>query len=66
MITFDPVPIGDSTFQMQELSFEQCLKISIIAPNLNEKRLTAFLKSALDSVFDPLVLTIQERYLLLL
>ncbi|MFX4817113.1 hypothetical protein ABTB66_18045, partial [Acinetobacter baumannii] len=50
----------------QELSFEQCLKISIIAPNLNEKRLTAFLKSALDSVFDPLVLTIQERYLLLL
>lgn len=37
MITFDPVPIGDSTFQMHELSFEQCLKISIIAPNLNEK-----------------------------
>ncbi|RTB78096.1 hypothetical protein EJ504_17295, partial [Acinetobacter baumannii] len=66
MITFDPVYVGDNTFQMQELSFEQCLKISIIAPNLNEKRLTAFLKSALDSVFDPLVLTIQERYLLLL
>lgn len=53
MITFDPVYVGDNTFQMQELSFEQCLKISIIAPNLNEKRLTAFLKSALDSVFDP-------------
>ncbi|EPK2751931.1 hypothetical protein JID35_002436 [Acinetobacter baumannii] len=65
MITFDPVPIGDSTFQMQELSFEQCLKISIIAPNLNEKRLTAFLKSALDNV-DPLLLSVQERYLLLL
>ncbi|MGM7311151.1 hypothetical protein ACOI3P_15720, partial [Acinetobacter baumannii] len=65
MITFDPVPIGDSTFQMHELSFEQCLKISIIAPNLNEKRLSAFVKSVLDNV-DPLLLTIQERYLLLL
>lgn len=65
MITFDPVPVGENTFLMQELSFEQCLKISIIAPNFNEKRLTAFLKSALDSG-DPLLLTIQERYLLLL
>ncbi|MCD1040278.1 hypothetical protein B4S41_16490, partial [Acinetobacter baumannii] len=65
MITFDPVPIGESTFQMHELSFEQCLKISIIAPNLNEKRLSAFVKSVLDNV-DPLLLTIQERYLLLL
>ncbi len=43
MITFDPVYVGDNTFQMQELSFEQCLKISIIAPNLNEKDLQLFL-----------------------
>ncbi|WP_336964217.1 hypothetical protein [Acinetobacter pittii] len=66
MITFDPVSVGENTYQMQELSFEQCLKISIIAPNLNEKRLTAFLKSALENMVDPLLLTIQERYLLLL
>lgn len=65
MITFDPVYVGENTYQMQELSFEQCLKISIIAPNFNEKRLSAFLKSALDNV-DPLLLSIQERYLLLL
>lgn len=38
MITFDPVPVGENTFLMQELSFEQCLKISIIAPNFNEKK----------------------------
>ncbi|HDH1656612.1 TPA: hypothetical protein PIV11_003694, partial [Acinetobacter baumannii] len=65
MITFDPVYVGENTYQMQELSFEQCLKISIIAPNFNEKRLSAFLKSALDNV-DPLLLSIQERYFLLL
>lgn len=37
MITFDPVSVGGNTYKMQELSFEHCLKISIITPNFNEK-----------------------------
>lgn len=42
MITFDRVYVGENTYQMQELSFEQCLKISIIAPNFNEKDFQLF------------------------
>lgn len=64
MIQFDPVLIGDYTYQMTEITFNASLKVTVIDKSLNEKRMTAFLSSILN--VDPLAITVQERYFLML
>ena len=67
MMSFNPIQINNKTFQLQELTFNQALKISAIDPKYNEKRLSEFLKSALsDHLIDVRDLSVQVRYYLLL
>lgn len=65
MIQFDPVPVGQSSYQLTEITFNDSLKVAVIEKRLNEKRITEFLKATLKQ-HNPLKLTAQERYLLLL
>ncbi|SDY70316.1 hypothetical protein [Acinetobacter kyonggiensis] len=66
MLSFDPVPIGNNTYQLQEIVFNDALKVAAINQRLNEKRISAFLSHALCNKEQPLNMTIQERYCLML
>ena len=66
MLSFDPVPIGNNTYQLQEIVFNDALKVAAINQRLNEKRISAFLSHALSNKEQPLNMTVQERYCLML
>lgn len=66
MITFRPVQIGSMEYNLKELIFENGIRISAIDKKLDERRLTEFLKHALVENVDPLAMSIQHRYFLLL
>ena len=66
MLNFDPIPIGGQTYQLNEISFNEALKVAAIDPKLNEKRITAFLSQALQNQQLPLMMTAQERYFLMI
>ncbi len=66
MLSFDPVPIGNNTYQLQEIVFNDTLKVAAINQQLNEKRISAFLSHALSNKEQPLNMTVQERYCLML
>jgi len=66
MLSFDPVPIGNNTYQLQEIVFNDALKVAAINQRLNEKRISAFLSHALCNKEQPLNMTVQERYCLML
>lgn len=66
MLNFDPIPIGGKTYQLNEISFNEALKVAAIDPKLNEKRITAFLSQALQNQQLPLMMTAQERYFLMI
>lgn len=65
MLTFDPVSIGNTTYQMQEIDFNNALKVATIDQRLNEKRISEFLKHILNND-QLLMMTVQERYYLML
>lgn len=65
MLIIDDLKIANKTFKFHELTFNELLPISIIHPDLNEKRLTAFVNLATGSQFDAAMLTVQERYAVL-
>lgn len=66
MLTFDPVPVGNNTYQMQEIIFNDSLKVAAIDKSRNEKRISAFLSHVLANAELPLKMTVQERYFLML
>ena len=66
MLSFDPMPIGNNTYQLQEIVFNDALKVAAINQRLNEKRISAFLSHALSNKEQPLNMTVQERYCLML
>ncbi|SDB87057.1 hypothetical protein [Acinetobacter boissieri] len=66
MITFNPITIHDQHYQMHEISFNDALKVSVIPQIQNERRLSEFLRATLKGTVDPLKMTVQERYFLLL
>jgi len=66
MLNFDPIPIGGKTYQLNEISFNEALKVAAIDPKLNEKRITSFLSQALQNPQLPLMMTAQERYFLMI
>ena len=66
MLSFDPVPIGNNMYQLQEIVFNDALKVAAINQRLNEKRISAFLSHALCNKEQPLNMTVQERYCLML
>jgi hypothetical protein len=66
MLSFDPVPIGNNTYQLQEIVFNDTLKVAAINQQLNEKRISVFLSHALPNKEQPLNMTVQERYCLML
>lgn len=63
---FEPIMIGDVRYSMDELTFAQAIRIARIPEQRNEARLTLFLRSVFANQIDPLTLTTQERYFLLL
>lgn len=65
MIFFDPICIGTRLYQLQEITFNGALKVSVIPKQLNEKRLSEFLRNSLLNGPDPLQITVVERYALL-
>ncbi|WP_026470387.1 hypothetical protein [Alkanindiges illinoisensis] len=66
MLTFDAIPIGPTTYTPQELTINDCLKVAVVSQQLNEKRVTVFLKGMLQDDKLPLSITCQERYYLLM
>lgn len=66
MITFEPIHEFNKVFQLRELTVGETIQISIIPKEHEEKRLTTMLNFILDKAHDPLLLTVQERYFLLL
>lgn len=66
MLNFDPMPIGEQTYQLNEITFNDALKVAAIDPKLNEKRITLFLSHALQNQQLPLMMTAQERYFLMI
>ncbi|QHJ83177.1 MAG: hypothetical protein [Bacteriophage sp.] len=66
MITFRPIQIGNVEYLLDELTFNDGIKISVIDKKLDEMRLSEFLRNALVEKHDPLSLSLQHRYLLLL
>lgn len=66
MLNFDPIPIGEQTYQLNEVTFNDALKVAAIDPKLNEKRITSFLAHALGNSQLPLMMTAQERYFLMI
>jgi len=66
MLNFDPIHIGGQTYQLNEITFNEALKVAAIDPKLNEKRITSFLSQALQNPQLPLLMTAQERYFLMI
>lgn len=58
MLTFDPVPVGNNTYQMQEIIFNDSLKVAAIDKSRNEKRISAFLSHVLANAELPLKMTV--------
>ena len=66
MISFDPVLLKNNEYkEMKELTYKNALKVSVIDKKFNEKRLSEFLRQTVSSV-DPILLSGQERYYILL
>ncbi|MHA3048964.1 hypothetical protein [Acinetobacter sp. ANC 4639] len=65
MMHFDSIQIGNTCYQLKELTFHNSLKVAAIAKQFNEKRLSEFLRHVLVDGTDPLKMTVQERYALL-
>lgn len=61
-----PIQIGDTKYQLNELTFHDAIKISRIPEQHNEQRITAFLCAVLRNDTLPLQMTVQERYYLLM
>ncbi|NNP70374.1 hypothetical protein [Acinetobacter sp. Ac_5812] len=66
MLVFDPMPIGENAYQLSEVTFNDALKVSAIGKQLNEKRISAFLGYSIGNMNQPLNMTAQERYFLML
>ena len=66
MLNFDPIPIGEQKYQLNEVTFNDALKVAAIDPKLNEKRITSFLAHALGNSQLPLLMTAQVRYFLII
>lgn len=66
MLDFDAITIGDNTYQLNELIFNDALKVSAIDYRLNEKRISSFLGHSLGNMVSPMSMTVQERYYLML
>lgn len=66
MLNFDPIPIGENTYQLNEVTFNEALKVAAIDHKLNEKRITSFLGHALGNFQLPLTMSAQERYFLMI
>lgn len=65
MIYFEPFTINGTTYQLNELTFQQALDIAMIPSNREQKRLTLFLNYVLNRD-DSEILTVEERYYILL
>lgn len=64
---FQSVSINDRKYIFSELTFSQAIGIARIPQSKNEARLTQFLKCVFEGTnIDPLAMTAQERYYLLL
>ena len=63
---FEPVNIDGRRYDFTELTFAQAIAIARIPQIKNEARLTLFLRHVLGDSLDPLKMTAQERYFLLL
>lgn len=63
---FEPVSIDGRRYDFTELTFAQAIAIARIPQIKNEARLTLFLRHVFGDSVDPLKLTAQERYFLLL
>lgn len=66
MMHFDSIQIGSTCYQLKELTFHNSLKVAAIPKQLNEKRLSELLRHILVDGLDPLKMTVQERYALLI
>ncbi|RSN83396.1 hypothetical protein EA770_07320 [Acinetobacter baumannii] len=66
MLDFEAIPIGNNIYQLNELTFNDALKVSAIDFRLNEKRISSFLGHALGDMSSPMSMTVQERYYLML
>ena len=66
MITFDPIREFNQTFQFRELTAGETIQISMIPKEQEERRLTKMLNFVLDEKYDARLLTVQQRYFLLL
>lgn len=66
MIHFPRLSVGNTHYQLHELTFGQSIKVAKIPERLNEQRITAFLAAALKDDELPLSLPVQVRYWLLL
>ena len=61
MITFRPIQIGNVEYLLDELTFNDGIKISVIDKKLDEMRLSEFLRHALVEKHDPQSLSLQHR-----
>lgn len=66
MIDFPKINEFGDSYQLKELSFRESAKIAEVDKKLSERRLTVMLQQVLESKQDPLMLTVQQRYFLLL
>ncbi len=66
MLSFDPISIGENSYQLNEVTFNEALKVSAVDAKLNEKRISAFLSQSLKNNALPLKMAAQERYFLML
>ncbi|MDH0032920.1 MULTISPECIES: hypothetical protein [unclassified Acinetobacter] len=66
MLNFDPIPIGEKSYQLNEVIFNDALKVAAVPAKFNEKRISAFLAHSLKDSLLPLKMTAQERIFLML
>lgn len=64
MLYFERLQVGQNNYQLNEVSFKEAIKTSMLKREWNEKRLTEFLKYALKDDKLPLSMTTEERYYL--
>lgn len=66
MLNFDPIHIGENSYKLNEITFNEALKVSAVDAKLNEKRISEFLSHSLKDGSLPLKMTEQERIFLML
>lgn len=66
MQTFKPITIGNTTYQLHELTFHDAIKISRIPERMNEHRISVFLAAVLRDDQMPWRMTVPERYYILI